>query len=103
MKGKSRNREIVGILGNLKGAEKTYPPELMQARRRMFEKYALILSATKRKKNQLHSGNVTRPSTSMSTVLKTILIFVITASAGTGIYLYCTKLVEVANLVVSVC
>ena len=41
MKGVSRNQKVIAILENLKGTEKNYPPELMQARRKVFAKQAL--------------------------------------------------------------
>lgn len=58
MKGISRNQKIVEILESLKETEKSYPPELMQARRQLFAKYVMSLDFEKPKGGkQTHSGN----------------------------------------------
>lgn len=46
MRGISRCRKVVAILENLKGTEKNYPPELMQARREVFAIQALSTALT---------------------------------------------------------
>ena len=57
MKGISRNQKIVEILESLKETEKSYPPELMQARRQLFAKYVMSRDFEKPKDERSHSGN----------------------------------------------
>ena len=59
MKGISRNQKIVEILEGLKETEKSYPPELMRARRQLFAKYVMSLDFEKPKHDQPHSDNAT--------------------------------------------
>jgi len=64
MKGISRNQEIVAILESLREAEKSYPPELMKARRKVFAKSVISVNGVKPKdENRSYSGNATPRTT----------------------------------------
>ena len=98
MKNLSSNRQIINILGNLKDSKQNYPPELMQARRKIFAKQAATIALTANIKSDNNgTGAGDHRPTSIGTIAKTMLIIAVVLDMGTAIYLYRGKFSETIN------
>jgi len=88
MRSFSSNREIISILENLREKKQNYPPELMQARRKIFTEQvmSITLAVDAKESNEANVGNHPPPP-SISTIIGSVLLFAIVVEGGIAAYL----------------
>ncbi len=101
MKQKFSDKDILGLLSNLKNAENNYPSEMIQSRRDLYRKQAAGMAVlVKTTGNGTMAGNgesANAGPASLGTFLEIALVIMIVVEAGIAAYIYRDQIADFIN------